>query len=152
MIVFYKIKMDVDHVAWTNYYEISCHISILFICLVIWIAHYFLITVVPFDSSFFVLIRLQLYDLVELKISGDGNCQVGSWTSLGSIYICTWTIYILLDVSANWRLMAHVFPTCQSINTSMIHTCTHYACWWTCSSNHLMRYLKNCITSLSCYL
>lgn len=23
-------------------------------------------------------VRLQLYDLVELKISGDGNCQVGS--------------------------------------------------------------------------
>lgn len=36
-------------------------------------------TAVLNSCSFVVCVRLQLYDLVELKISGDGNCQVGSF-------------------------------------------------------------------------
>jgi len=44
-----------------------------------------------------VFLRLQLYDLIENKVQGDGNCQVGSlFLLLGCSSIAALNIYLLL--------------------------------------------------------
>lgn len=55
------------------------------------------------------LFRLELYDLAELKVEGDGNCQV-------LLQICTLFLYFMLYLS----LLACILYTVPSIVRSIL--------------------------------